>query len=968
MMRVPIRLWFILIVVLKITCLEAQNKPSYLKDSVDANFYHTKFESYLHNNIVKAKVYLDSLKMVSDKNIYSNASYLYYYDSGNYNFVTHHQKRSVEHYTKAYELAKYPVDALKAKIWLANHMYFDNELSKSEELYRDILRESKAIDFIDGIANAYFGLAILNKDNSESLKYFLKVDSVYTKAKSISPILANTYESIATIYFETYDNKEVAESYYNKALKISRATNYTYGVESVLNSLHTLLSENEDNEKKRQYLEELLQISTKKNDTIAMAHNLSKLASVEINSKNFNRAEDVLNKASTYYKTLSDSTSLIYTNLKFAELYLKKEDFLKAERYLDSIQNFKTSYVTDEVNERLLALKVEYYEFKNEFELALNTQKKLDSLKTTLLHQRNDEEFFKLERQYQTEKKEQEIALLTAKNEIFEQEKNNQRNIFIAGLAVLLLGGLFLYFQYREKQKTNRKLKEFDAAKSDFYANISHEFRTPLTLISGPLQDLLNEGNLNSDEKKQVQVALRNSKRMLELVNQLLDLSKLESNFLKLKIENQRLMPFLSMLAEGFSYKAKSKSIAYTISVDASEAYYFFDKDALEKIVVNVLSNAIKYTPEFGEVNFSAQVNNEWLSIEIFNTGSGLSKSEMNFVFDRFYQKNQTSEGVGLGLALVKQLVELHKGKIDIESSKDKFVKFSIEIPVGKKVYDASELINTNSKIEVVTAIDKGKKIIGLENAKIMLIVEDNEDIRAYIKTIFKEEYHIIEASNGEEGFTVAIEHVPDIIISDVMMPIKDGMALCKDIKQDERTSHIPLILLTAKAGDENVIQGTELGADDYITKPFDKRLLKQKVRNLLKTREELRKRFTQELVLKPMDVSVSSGDELFIARLQNVLHNKLTDPSFKSEEFSKEMGMSRMQLHRKLKALVGLSTSEFIKQERLKLATELLKKSSDSIAQIGYAVGFNDPAYFSKTFKKVYNCTPSEYAELFSK
>ncbi len=510
-----------------------------------------------------------------------------------------------------------------------------------------------------------------------------------------------------------------------------------------------------------------------------------------------------------------------------------------------------------------------------------------------------------------------------------------------------------------EKNK-KESLIELNQLKTDFFTNISHEFRTPLTLISGPVQKQLKRNNLNPSDKKDLQLIKQSADRLLNLVNQLLSFTKIESGSVKLTVCNTNLKTSLGKILERFKYLANEKMIQLSIDFNnLNTLNTWFNEDILEKIISNILSNAIKYTPKKGQIFCNISIEKEQLYIEIKNSGNTLSKEELNKIFNRFYQIDKNSTGVGIGLAYVQELLKLHKGKISVSSS-DGFTNFKIKIPISENSYNNSEKEQcpTDNSIK---KDDSVKQDID-SNKLVMLIVEDNIDVQNYLKELFSKDYKIYTANNGNEGINKAIKQIPDIILSDVMMPKKSGVELCSILKKDERTYHIPILLLTAKAGKENKYLGIHAGADDYIEKPFNNELLVLKVKKLLENIKKLQERFSNELILQPNEIAFSTVDELFLTKLQKILDSKLTNPNFNSTSFSKEMFLSRMQLHRKLKALFGLTTSEFILKQRLILATELLSKKNISIAQIAYAVGFNDPAYFSKKFKNYYNCTPTEY------
>ena len=573
---------------------------------------------------------------------------------------------------------------------------------------------------------------------------------------------------------------------------------------------------------------------------------------------------------------------------------------------------------------------------------------------------------------YQTEKKEQQIALLKSEKELTAQKQKSQRNLLIGGLGITTIAGIFLFVLFRNRQKTNAKLKELDTVKSKFFANISHEFRTPLTLISNPIDEALEDPSITDKKRDKFIMAKRNSDRLLSLVNQLLDLSKIDAGQLKLHIQKGNITQLISALSDSFSYLAKQKQIQYIVDVKHSDIGAYYDKDAIEKIVINLLSNAIKYTPEHGNVNCSANINNDKLIIEVKNTGQGLKKEELKQVFQRFYQTSEENNGTGIGLALVKELVELHKGSISVDSELNTWTTFKVILPVDKQSFKSEQFVDTcTESINVIAntplkAIVIDEDINDVEDSElpILLIVEDNADLRSLLEHTFDNDYKVITANDGEKGIDLAIEHIPDIIISDIMMPIKNGIELTETLKNDERTSHIPIVLLTAKAGDANELKGIEVGADDYITKPFNSQILITKVSKLIETRQLLQNRYSQELILTPKDIAITNLDEEFLEKVQVVLNVNLVEASFSIEDFSKAVGMSRMQLHRKIKALTGLSASEFIRSQRLKLAAQLLKKSDINISEVGYSVGFNDPSYFTKCFKVAYNCTPTEFAK----
>lgn len=544
----------------------------------------------------------------------------------------------------------------------------------------------------------------------------------------------------------------------------------------------------------------------------------------------------------------------------------------------------------------------------------------------------------------------------------------------VAKIAYLLAFLIALYLLYKylkwrwqmqvklqlESQETER-LKKLDELKSKLYTNISHEFRTPLTLISGPVNELLAKAEISDRNKRSLSIIEASSQRMLSLVNQLLDLSKLESKAVTLQVGSYDLNAHLSQIIEAFTHQANDKGLSIATQIDEFDVAWY-DKDIVEKIVFNLLSNAIKYAPENTAVFFGAKKSNGHMSLTLQNVAENLSASDMDKLFERFYQVDRNSEGVGIGLSLIKELTVLCEGKVSVEKIKPNLISFLIEIPISKENYNANEIIKDSPKFDFVPS--KTSEIFSEEKSEkpLILIVEDNIEVRKYLVSLFTETYKVIEGSDGLIGIKKAIKSIPDLIISDIMMPHKNGIELCNTLKTDTRTSHIPIILVTAKVDDQSELTGLKNMADDYITKPFNAEIVKQKVINIINARRLLRERYSQNVYLRPSDIAIVPADEEFLENVQKVIDTKITSSSFTSEEFAKDLRLSRMQLHRKLKALTGLSTSEFIRSQRLKLAINLLEESDLTIAEIGYSVGFNTPSYFTKCFKEEYKCSPSEY------
>jgi len=508
------------------------------------------------------------------------------------------------------------------------------------------------------------------------------------------------------------------------------------------------------------------------------------------------------------------------------------------------------------------------------------------------------------------------------------------------------------------EQQKRENLQALAEMKSKFFSHVSHEFRTPVTLIHASLNRL--EKN-PTNASRHIRNVRRHARRLLELVDQLLDLTKLQSRSLKPHIQKEDLHDTVHSLCESFIPVALEKNIRYERRLDIKHDDTYFDKDFIQKILTNLLSNAFKYTPEEGTVVCEARTEKDDFWFDIKNTGEGLNPEELSRIFDRFYQKDEHSAGAGLGLALVKELVREHGGEIMADSRPGSWTTFRVRIPVSKHFFYAD---NTFAPQETTTPTDRHPDAEQADDKPVLLIIEDHPEMREYLAEIFTDEFRVIQAADGKEGMKKAFEHIPDIIISDIMMPGANGFKVCQKLRDDYRTSHIPLILLTAKGAPDDKRKGTGCGAVDYIVKPFDESMLKAKVRNWMHILEQHRKRYKQEAILTAEDLAISYADHKFLENLEKILTQRLSDPHFGVQELAETLHMSRMQLHRKLKALTGLSASAFLRSQRLKTAAQLLQSGNLSVHEIAYAAGFNSPSYFTRLFKEIYGLTPAEYRD----
>ncbi len=593
---------------------------------------------------------------------------------------------------------------------------------------------------------------------------------------------------------------------------------------------------------------------------------------------------------------------------------------------------------------------------------------------------------------YETAEKEAQLHQQTLQ---IEREKS-RKNLLLGGLALAVLALLSLYQYFRNRQKIHQKeaalalalehaeaekLRELDQTKSAFFANISHEFRTPLTLILGPVHQWLESVKSAGQDTAAVparglDLVRRNANRLLDLINQLLDLSKLESGGMRLSVAQGNPLQSLRVLANAFESMAEQGNIRYEIAIPQTSVTAWFDRDKLEKIAANLLSNAFKHTPPDGTVTFRAEVQNGWLRFEISDTGAGIPGENLDKIFDRFYQVPAPlplwgGAGTGIGLALVRELCTLHHGSVSVQSTLGAGSVFQVEMPASRADFTPEErseapLPLPSEDFKPADDYARGGAPVANEansanELPLCLVVEDNLELQGYIREQLEGTFRVLLSPNGRAGLQAAIQHTPDLVISDVMMPEMDGNQLCAALKTDERTSHIPVVLLTAKAGQKSKIEGLEIGADDYLTKPFDTRELLVRAQNLVRQRETMRKQFSRTVVLQPKAIALTSADERFLQRIQENLDENLGNDQFSVEELAAAVGMSRSQLHRKLTALIDQPPVEFIRNFRLRRAKEMLEAGTGNVSEIGYAVGFSSPAYFSKVFRDTFGMVPSE-------
>lgn len=524
----------------------------------------------------------------------------------------------------------------------------------------------------------------------------------------------------------------------------------------------------------------------------------------------------------------------------------------------------------------------------------------------------------------------------------------------------------------------SRQLEEATHAKLAFFTSVSHDFRTPLTLIADPINQLLEEKHLGERERNMLEIVRKNVAVLLRLITQILDFQKYEHGKLALRLSEFNALECIKDWTEAFHTLAFRKHIQFEVKAEGDVAQYVMVADAekIERITYNLLSNAFKFTPEKGEIKVVLsrieQNNQACICMEVRDTGIGMSEEHIHHVFEHFYQIDVQHTGSGLGLALVEAFVNLHRGTVQVESGKGKGTCFRVILPM-KQEGEVKGLTEKNEALEILqegAVLDAGQETLhqwtentGVEESadkEMVLVIDDNQDVRDYVKMLLQDKYVVVEAVNGLEGVKQAMKYVPDVVVCDVMMPVMDGIACCKRLKSELQTSHIPVLMLTAYAMDEQRIQGYDSGADAYLTKPFNAKLLMTRIRNLIDNRKRLKS--LAEDVTGGGKQSLGEVDKGFVEKLKTLIDEKMGDSELSVEDLGAELGLGRVQLYRKTKSLTGYAPNELLRIARLRKAASLLASSEKTVAEITYEVGFSSPSYFTKCYKDYFGESPSEF------
>ena len=548
------------------------------------------------------------------------------------------------------------------------------------------------------------------------------------------------------------------------------------------------------------------------------------------------------------------------------------------------------------------------------------------------------------------------------------QYNHQKMYIVLFSIILLLLIGIMVYI-YRTILMKRRIEEEANKAKLQFFTNISHELRTPLTLIADPVNYIIHDDNLNSQQRSMLQIVQRNVLVLTQLVSEILDFRKVQNGKMELRLSDFNLAESMKQWIKLFSASAQKKHIA--ISMDAPDTIMLrADQDKIERICYNLLSNALKYTSEGGEISLMAKEEGGRVMISVADNGCGISSDELPYIFDRFYQAKNAGRGTGIGLAIVKAFTELHHGEVSATSIEGKGSTFTIHIPVRQKgevtnqpTEKIEQLVEPSSAEEVPNQarhIDELIQPYQTDKPEV-LIIDDNIDIRTYLRSVLSEKYNVSEAADGKVGLELARKIVPDIVLSDIMMPVMDGLAFCRQLKTDKAISHIPVILLTARSLDEQRAEGYEHGADAYLSKPFSLRLLLSRIDNLIESRKKLNQTWSKGVEDDEIGNISNEIDKSFLKQLRKIIQENLANSDLSVEQIGDEIGLSRVQLYRKVKALTGYSPVEIVRKARLTRARHLLQTTERTVSEVAYAVGFSTPSYFSKCYKDEFGENPKK-------
>jgi signal transduction histidine kinase/DNA-binding response OmpR family regulator len=885
------------------------------------------------------------------------------------------------------------------------------------------------------LSNIYSALG----NRSKSLEYVLKVLEVAEKSNNEKGIL-NAYLSIGEYLRDIQHNPAVALQYYERILETYRKYNSNWGIADVLVDIGMVYQEMKNDSLAFSKFTESIEVAEKIDYKYPIIQAYKHMGEIYFRNKDYKKALSILLKSDTincenckdiishdilillgdvYSKLGNDAIAYKYYERSFLladsldnRLY-KAISMVSIGDWQLSQQNMPaaiTSYLqaldnAAESNDLALQIKIsdklsKNYLQKLDYQNAFKYQKLSDMLEDSVRIVNETENLARFETLFEFENLRMQREVENAKAEAEIEKQVLTRNVFLAGFILMSLLGVYLFLSFRRKKRDNillahqkktieqmsEKVHKADKLKLQFFTNISHEFRTPLTLITGLTEELANNELPENTRKKKINTLQKNTSILLNLVNQILDIRKLDNGDGVVELTRDDLVKFAGGVVTLFEDYARRKNIELKFLSEKNELMIDSDYDKLNKILSNLISNAIKYCSENDQVRVTLYTDTKPQSafvIEVEDSGRGIPADQLQYVFQPFYQVADSESGSGIGLALVREMVTILHGTIDITSQLDKGTRVTVKIPFdqAESIPQFDRLIKTKRVNEIPIVSDKavseehtfvetnecnngnGETETGYE--KSLLIVEDNLDLLDYIADILSDEYKIWTATDGKKGMSIAIKCIPDIIISDIMMPEMDGMQMCEQLKNNPYTSHIPILFLTAKTDQDSMLLGFKTGADDYIIKPFSAVLLKSRVQNLVNQRRKLIEKFTQQFQVEPTAIILPDADKNFLEKCIQVIEKYIDNPELDLEILASELNVSRTQLYRKLKALTDYSGNKFIRIIRLKRAAQLLSLNQLTITEVMQQTGFSNYSYFNQCFKEQFNSFPKDYHQI---
>ena len=833
----------------------------------------------------------------------------------------------------------------------------------------DVFKETQDKIRLSG-ALELLGVIHTDKVNDEkAIQYLREVLQIAEELQdAYGQISSNS--NIGNIYLRQ-GNKKLARSYYQKAESLMESTG---NAESFSEVYVNLAAVTEDRQQKIALYEKARWGFQKAGMAEGKAQVLVGMGKDFALQKRYTEAVDYFQQAIEAFQEIEFDNGKAGTLILLSQAEEALGNLNLAEQHLLLAAEIgKTKELNQHLMEAYQSL-ASFYEKQGKSKEALNYYKRYSLVKEQNFNASKTKIIEENEARYQSEKKE--LRLAEQALELNRQKSLRNQIIWWAILGILAMASVLGFYYFRQQKKRilaenalqlkeleAKNLRENERIKSAFFTNISHEFRTPLTLIISPLQEMI-QGTFQGNQQSYLKMMLRNGNRLLDLVNQLLDLAKLEVGSLSLHKEKADILEFIKSIASSFESLAEVRGIQFYLTAPIGALETEFDKDKLQKIVTNLLSNAFKFTPEGGEVRLEIKTSEKHIKLEVSDSGIGIPPGDLPHIFERFYQakdvNNLEHSGSGIGLALVRELVELHGGEIKAKSKKNEGSNFILRLPLEFGAIQTKETETLVREHRYAHPIEK-EHPPSKTDKPLLVLAEDNPDVQRLIQDVLQPHYQVLVCKDGLEALEKTKRNIPDAIVTDIMMPKLDGYEFCQQVKTDAATSHIPVIMLTARADQEDKMKGLETGADAYLQKPFNPQELLLRLGKLIELRNRLKQSFSTAIHLKPEEMQVSSLDQQFIARVKEIIEKHVADEQFGVETFAEEIGMSRSQLNRKLKAIFNQSANEMVRIYRLEKAHQLLQKKATTPTEASYQLGFSSPAYFSKCFTDHYGYAPSK-------